>query len=77
MRTSTKGLAPGVRVHRKGDPLYRAENGTVTRIEDHPTRGTIVWYRNDRQNAERPAPLAVISIIRKPRLKPSIATESC
>ncbi len=78
MRTSTKGLVPGVRVHRKGDSLYRAENGTVTRLEDHPTRGMIVWYLSDRQYAERPAPLCVISIIRRPRmpkLQPSLENE--
>jgi hypothetical protein len=66
-RTSTKGLAPGVRVHRKSNATNSSEDGTFIRSEEHPTRGTIVWYRPDKVWTTRSAPLADIRILRRPR----------
>jgi hypothetical protein len=71
-RETTKGLVAGVKIHRKGDRLNSAEHGTVLRIEEHVSRGTIVWYRPDTKWIERPAPLEQIRIIRKVKVKQSM-----
>jgi hypothetical protein len=66
-RTSTRGLRAGVRIHRKADRLNKAENGTVVRVEVHPVRGAVVWYKSDRQQRETFAPIADVRIVRRKR----------
>ena len=68
MRTSARGLVAGeTKIHRRGDRLNSAENGTFLRLEQHPTRGPIVWYRPDARWCERPIPLANVAIVRSKR----------